>query len=76
VKRFKEIWEKLETEALIKDRDKKLRLIDVEKDFMDNEASKVFEEEEKYLEDILTRFGYDEDEKDIQSKNHRVNFIA
>jgi hypothetical protein len=51
-------------------------LIEVEKDFMDNESAKLYEEEEKWLEEIMTKFGYEEDEKEIQMKNHRVNFIT
>jgi hypothetical protein len=74
--RFKDIWERLETEALIRDRDKKLRLIEVEKDFMDNDAGKLYEEEEKWLEDIMTKSGFEEDEKEIQLKFHRVSFIT
>lgn len=56
ITKFKEIWEKLEREALIKDRDRKLRLIDIEKEWMDTESAKVMEEEEKYIEEYLAIF--------------------
>lgn len=38
IKNYKEIWEKTENENLTKDRDRKLEIIDIDKEFLDNEA--------------------------------------
>jgi hypothetical protein len=51
--RFKEIWSRLEREALTKDRDKRLRLVELEKEFLDAEGAKILEEEEKEIEEWL-----------------------
>ena len=77
IQRFKEIWEKLEMDALIKDRDKKLKLIEFEKEFMDGESAKLFEEEEFGVEEFLKSYqGVDEETKETVVKAWRVNFIA
>ena len=38
VKNFKEIWERTEQENLRRDRDRKLEIMSIDKEFLDNEA--------------------------------------
>ena len=51
IKNFKEIWESTEKENLLRDRNRKLELIDLDKEFFDNELAKFIEEEDKYVEE-------------------------
>jgi hypothetical protein len=41
IKNFKEIWEKTEQENLKKDRNRKLEIIQIDKDFTDNDAPRL-----------------------------------
>lgn len=62
---------------MIKDRDRKLKQMEFEKEFMENDSGKLMEEEEKYIEDFLKDYGEkEEDLKEIIIKQNRVNFIA
>jgi len=54
VGRFREIWERLEKESLIRDRDRRLRVMELDREFLDGEGAKQLEEEEKALEEMLT----------------------
>lgn len=54
VKAFKEIWERTEVENLTRDRNRKIEIMEIDKEFMDNEASKLMEEEDKNIEEALT----------------------
>ena len=78
IKSYKEIWEGREIDNLTKDRDKKLKSIEEDKDFIENEASKLNDEEEKFIEEFLTTYRegeiIDEELKDIETKEARLKF--
>jgi hypothetical protein len=38
VKNYKELWEKIERENLLNDRNRKLRIMELDKEFLDNES--------------------------------------
>lgn len=38
VKNFREIWERTENENLTRDRNRKLEIMEIDKEFLDNEA--------------------------------------
>ena len=76
VKRFKELWEQIEKANLTNDREHKLKQLEQDKEYLDNEAMKVADEEDKYVEEqILARDDItDEDKKDLESKKTRLIF--
>jgi hypothetical protein len=75
--RFKDIWSRLEREALTKDRDKRLKLIELEKEFLDAEGTKILEEEEKELEEWVKSIqGVEDDLKDLYMRQERIRFIS
>ena len=78
VKRFKELWEQIEKANLTNDREHKLKQLEQDKEYLDNEAMKVADEEDKYVEEqILARDDItDEDKKDLESKKTRLIFQA
>ncbi len=51
---FKNIWERTENENLTKDRNRKLEMMELDKEFLDNESQKLFDEEEKQIEEIIS----------------------
>ncbi len=67
----------MERQSLIKDRDHRLRLMEIEREFLDNEAGKLLEEEEKYLDDFLKEYlDKDEELREMVVKQNRLSFIA
>ena len=52
--------------------------MEIDKEFLDNEAQKLFDEEERYLEEYLNlrEEPMDDELRDIYGKAARVNFIA
>lgn len=38
IKNFKDVWERTEKENLTKDRNRKLEIMEIDKEFLDNEA--------------------------------------
>ena len=76
---FKNQWELNETEMLTRDRNRKLELIELDKEFLDNESAKLLEEEDKHVEELIggMRDDIESDElKELYSKEMRVRFIA
>ena len=53
VMNFKEIWERTEFENLTRDRNRKIKIMEIDKEFMDNESHKLLEEEDKAVEEFL-----------------------
>lgn len=78
-KNFKDIWEKTERENLLKDRNRKLEIIDIDREFLDNDSIKYLEEEDKHVEETIgLREDLDNDAelKELHSKETRIRFIA
>lgn len=71
---FKEIWERTEFENLTRDRNRKIEIMEIDKEFLDSESQKLLEEEEKQAEDILNQqiaqgdTSIDEEMKELYSK--------
>lgn len=53
VKSFREIWERTENENLTKDRDLQLKIHEEDKDFIENEAAKLQDEEDRWVDEAL-----------------------
>lgn len=54
---FKEIWERTEQENLTRDRNRKIKIMEIDKEFVEGgEAHKLVEEEEKSLEEQLQAY--------------------
>lgn len=78
VRNYKEVWEKTEKDNLLRDRTRKLRIMEMDKEFLDNELSKQLEEEERHVEDMINARDdiFDDEMKDIISREVRLVFIA
>lgn len=81
VKNFKDVWERTEKENLTRDRNRKLEIMEIDKEFLDNEAQKLLDEEEKHIEELHSamREGdavVDDELKELQTKQARLHFIA
>lgn len=85
VNNFREIWDATDRDNLKKDRDRKLKQIEFEKEFLDAETSKLHEEEEKQVEEFLQwrdqsvtdpKDHWDEETKDLMIRNYRIHFIS
>lgn len=78
VKRFKEIWETVEKQNLTNDRDQKLGQLDDDKEFLDNEATKAADEEEKYVEEQINAREdiQDDDTKELEGKKTRLMYMG
>jgi len=50
---FREIWERTEQENLIRDRNRKIKIMEIDKEFVDSESMKLIEEEDKHIEEHL-----------------------
>ena len=53
VQNFKEIWERTEFENLTRDRNRKIKIMEIDREFMDVESHKLMEEEDKHVEEYL-----------------------
>lgn len=76
---FKRTWDRIEVDCLRKDRNKKIELLEVEKEFFDSETAARFEEEEKAVERYLASFSsqqLDDELKEIVNKAARLYFVA
>lgn len=86
---FREIWERTEQENLTRDRNRKIKIMEIDKEFVDGgEAHKLVEEEEKNLEEQLQAYvgqhvgpdgvqlPIDEEVKDLFMKQARLTFIG
>ena len=85
---FKEIWERTEFENLTRDRNRKIKIMEIDKEFMDNESHKLLEEEDKAVEEFLHAYAasqqvegqplvqIDEEMRDLLMKQTRLNLIA
>jgi hypothetical protein len=51
---FKNIWEQTEIQNLTRDRDRKLEIMELDKEFLDNEAQRLMDEEEKNIDEIIS----------------------
>jgi len=78
VKNYKELWEKIEHENLLKDRNRKLKIMELDKDFLDADMQKLLDEEERYVEEIINSREdlFDDEIKDIIARDIRINFIG
>ena len=78
MKSFREIWERTEQDNLRRDRERKLEIMDIDKEFLDNEALKLMEEEDKHIEEQLSmrEEPMDEELKDLYQKQARIQFVA
>ena len=72
------MWEKTEQENLLKDRNRKLRIMELDKEFLDNDAQRLLEEEERHVDDILSARDdvYDDEIKEIVQREIRLHFIG
>lgn len=72
------MWEKAEQDNLLQDRNRKLEIVALDKEFMDTENVHLIEEEERHVDDMIsTREDIaDEEMKDIYSRDIRIHFIA
>lgn len=72
------MWESTEIENLLRDRNRKLEIIEIDKEFLDNEQAKQLDEEEKHVEETISlRDDLDTEElKELHSKEIRIHFIA
>ena len=62
----------------MRDRNRKLEIMEIDKEFLDNEQTRHFEEEDRHVEEALGgRDDIDTDEiKELYSKDARIRFIA
>ena len=67
IRNFKSIWERTEQENLTRDRNRKLEIMEIDKDFLDNESQKLLDEEEKHVEEMINarEDAMDEELKDL-----------
>ena len=75
---FKNIWERTEIENLTKDRNRKLELMELDKEFLDNEAQKLLDEEEKHIDEIINARDepMDDELRDMYMRQARLTFIG
>eukprot|EP00347_Sterkiella_histriomuscorum_P002901 403366357 len=89
VQNFKEIWERTEFENLTRDRNRKIKIMEIDREFMDVESHKLMEEEDKHVEEYLQQHmaqnlgpdgqpaqQIDEELKDLIQKSIRLQYIA
>ena len=78
VQNFKKIWEQTEVENLTRDRNRKIEIMEIDKEFLDTEASKLIEEEDKNIEEALTQRQepFDDELKDLYQKQARLAFVG
>lgn len=50
---FKQIWESTEFENLTRDRNRKIKIMEIDREFIDTESHKLLEEEERHVEEQL-----------------------
>jgi len=62
----------------LRDRNRKLEIIEIDREFLDTESAKYLEEEEKHVEESISgRDDLDTEElKELHSKETRIRFIA
>lgn len=53
VQNFKRIWEQTEVENLTRDRNRKIEIMEIDREFLDHESQKLLEEEDKHIEEVL-----------------------
>mmetsp|Transcript_5218 Transcript_5218/g.3940 ORF Transcript_5218/g.3940 Transcript_5218/m.3940 type:complete len:112 (+) Transcript_5218:982-1317(+) len=72
------MWEKIEHENLLKDRNRKLKIMELDKEFLDAESQKLLDEEERHIEDMINQREdiFDDEFKDIVVRALRVEFIG
>lgn len=72
------MWEQTEYDNLMKDRNRKLKIMELDKEFFDTELQRLLEEEEKYVEEIVNARDdiFDDEIKDIIMREVRLVFIA
>ena len=72
------MWEEIERTNLTNDRQKKINTMTGDKEFNDNEAPKMTDEEEKYVEESIgAREDIADDEtKELEIKKYRLKFMA
>lgn len=86
---FRQIWERTEQENLTRDRNRKIKIMEIDRRFVEGEeAHKLVEEEEKHLEEHLQAYvsqhmsadgvplPIDEEVKDLVMKQARLTFIG
>eukprot|EP00347_Sterkiella_histriomuscorum_P009020 403342835 len=75
---FKNIWERTEVENLTRDRNRKLEIMELDKEFLDNEAQKLMDEEEKHIDEIINarEEQMDDELRDLYMRQARLTFIG
>ena len=61
-----------------KDRDRKLEIMEIDKEFLDFESQKIMDEEEKHVEEIINsrEDPMDDESRDLLMKQARLHFIG
>ncbi|CDW73780.1 UNKNOWN [Stylonychia lemnae] len=75
---FKNIWEKTEYENLSRDRNRKLEIMEIDKEFLDNESQKLLDEEEKHIDEMINSRdeAMDDELRDLYMRQARIHFIG
>jgi len=77
VTRFKDAWEKFESDKLILDRDTRIECAKVDKEWSSENLEKVKDDEDKFVEEqmnLLEIEPVDDDEKLLFSNKFRLQF--
>ena len=78
VRNYKRIWEETEFENLSRDRNRKLEIMELDKEFLDTEAQKILDEEERNVEEIISSRDdpMDDEQRDLVMRQIRLSFIG
>ncbi len=74
IRNYKRIWEETEYENLTKDRDRKLEIMELDKEFLDSESQKILDEEERYVDELINsrEDPMDDEQKDLIMRQIRL----
>jgi len=78
VKNYREMWVANENENLLRDRNRKLRIMELDKEFMDSDAQRMFDEEERYVDEYINSRDdiFDDEMKELIMREIRLSFIG